>query len=202
MQKDTPQNTQKDAHKDTHKDQGSAPPTRLQGLYTAIQHLGTGPKAELRRMAPLEQGTYPSIFWLLVYRHINQELKLYQTDLLWAILLRAAATISDLDPNRDHYTGDSLGKALGDAAYSELRFTRLLRASEYGNPQTLDNEARAVLQFLQSRNANIGFAAFVDLHALLFAHHRQERFDADADKVREKIAKEYYRSIFAQEKAD
>jgi CRISPR system Cascade subunit CasB len=95
----------------------------------------------------------------------------------WAALLSARAFLQGFS------RGATLGKALAEAELSELRLTRLLRAKDDG----LLIDVRRVAQFLSVKAQETNW---LDLVYLVLSQGR-----ADEERVRRKIARDYFKAI-------
>jgi CRISPR system Cascade subunit CasB len=102
----------------------------------------------------------------------------------WGLLLMGMAHCAGL-----HDYDVPLGKALALAGWSELRFTRLMEADN----ETLPALMRRMAQYLASKDQRANWA---DVAFLLFT-----RGDA-GHKVRLRIARAYYRTLYQQEQDD
>ncbi len=157
---------------------------RLDGLFGDGSSLSTGDMAELRRIEPDEP--YTPALWKLIEDldlggrpgWLDQE----QRETRWAALMMGMAMNAGL-----HDFNTPLGEALAEAGWSELRFVRLLRATD----TRLVEEIRRMAQYLGSKDQR---ADWTDVGRLLFSQHG----DA-ADSYRRNIARPYYRQLYREE---
>lgn len=101
----------------------------------------------------------------------------------WAVILQAMATLSGL-----HRPGRKLGAALVEAGFSELRFSRLLRA----DGDALADEVRTAAAFLAAKAEPVDLA---DLAELVLTT-KPDRVEA----LRRRLARGYYDKQFAKTK--
>ena len=146
-------------------------------LVRAIEkQLSSGDVAGLRRLS--EHGPLPGVFWQLLAQHVLPDGEQAPPDewlVRWAVLLSMLATLGPL-----HRPGARLGHALRDASFSELRFTRLMRAED----DALLGEARRVAAFLNSKGQA------VDCSNLAFLVLTQNK-DA-AERLRREFARDFF----------
>lgn len=148
---------------------------------------GTGERAELRRLKPDDPGG--PAFWRIVVTRLEPDHLPgggpARDDALrrWAVILRAVAELDGL-----HNPGRRFGAALAEAGVSELRLTKLLRAS--GEP--LFDQVRTVTHQLATA------ATPVDLTGVALLVRSDGRPNEQA--VRQTIANDYYMQIFHAEK--
>jgi len=109
---------------------------------------------------------------------ISQE----QWERRWATLFMGMAHCSGL-----HSYDTSLGEALAEAGWSELRFVQLMRAKE----ETLETHLRRVAQFLASKNQE---ANWTDVASLLFYQTGKA-----GEKVRLSVSRTYYSKLYKKE---
>jgi CRISPR system Cascade subunit CasB len=149
-------------------------------ISSAFEAFGTGPLAELRRMTH-ESPPGPA-FWRLMSKHPEVLSRAAATqderERRWAALLSARAFLQGFS------RGEPLGKALALAGFSELRFTRLLRAQE----DNLLLEVRRVAQFL---SVKAQAANWIDLVDLVLSQGRAPY----EENVRRRIARDYFRNL-------
>jgi len=157
---------------------------KIAGMMRQEGSLSKGDIAELRRVSPNEPFT-PALWRVLMILdldesppYINQEI----WERRWATLMMGMAYCADL-----HNYKVSLGRALAEAGWSELRFVQLMRA----NGEILEAYLRRVAQFLSSKNQE---ANWTDLAWLLFAQS-----GGTAEKVRLNISRNYYSAIYQKE---
>jgi CRISPR system Cascade subunit CasB len=123
------------------------PLTRTVGALAHFVEHGASPGdvAELRRLLPEEPGS--PAFWRLAGTLLAEELRgggpaLEAREKAWASIVNALALTAGL-----HTPARPLGAALAAAGYSELRFTRLLRA----HGAALAPEVRGAAAFLAAK---------------------------------------------------
>jgi len=146
--------------------------------------LGTGPRAELKRLDPQRAATWPAIFWRLYSEHIEPRLGSEATSepvqRTWATVLGSLALLK---------TGDvHPGSALARVGYSELRLNRLLSARD----ERLLDEFRAAVRFLAAKKSAVDWPQF----ALLILHDPDSH---TGDGVRRHLAGAYYRTLAAKD---
>lgn len=142
------------------------------------RELGPGDVAALRRLTTEDPGC--PAFWRLSATVLapggllpeSEGLREW-TEARWAVVAQAAASMRGLRSEA------GLGRALAEAGYSEMRFTRLLRADD----APLFDEVRTAARYLASKGTSVDPADFADL--LLRPGHAAER-------VRRRIARAYY----------
>lgn len=156
----------------------------FQALAKALDHhLSTGDVAEIRKLDP-DDPSSPA-FWKLVFAYLEPAGELRAEgplrDLLekrWAAVLSGMAITQGL-----HIPGRRVGQALAKVGFSELRFSRLLRAEG----DLLLDLVRTTARFLASKNVAFDFK---DLADLVFSDGA-----AHAETVRRNIARDYYRQL-------
>lgn len=157
---------------------------RLAGLMEGDSALSTGDMAELRRVQPEEPYT-PALWKLMEDLDLQGRpgwLDQEQRETRWAALMMGMAMNAGL-----HDYDVPLGEALAEAGWSELRFVRLLRATD----TRLIEEVRRMAQYLGSKDQP---ADWTDVGRLLFSQ------DGDiADTIRRNIARPYYRRLYREE---
>lgn len=167
--------------------------SRLSQTIGRITHavnnsLSTGDIAELKRLNP-EDPSAPA-FWKLMVNCVgkdgvhlaggnNQD----EAEQRWAVVLSAMAYMQD-----QHSHGRKLGDALAVAGYSELRLTRLLRATG----ETLRNLTRGMTLFLVAKGEPFDL---LDLARLIFSDDKSW-----SESFRRQIARSYYAIIMRKEK--
>jgi CRISPR system Cascade subunit CasB len=136
--------------------------------------LGNGEVADLRRLRP-EDPACPE-FWKVMAEYWDMP---YDNDEARkrACLLSGLARTKGL-----HDFHASLGKALVDAGYSELRFVRLLRAQDKG----LFKEIELMAEFLNSKGQSANWAQVAEL---LFTQD-----DEKMESLRRRIARDYFKN--------
>lgn len=153
--------------------------------------ISSGDLAELRRVDPAEPVT-PALWKLLMdeelipsrWRPGRSDSDARDTsEQRWACLFMGMAHCVGL-----HDLKVPLGAALADAGWSEVRFTRLLRARD----KRLFNEVRSVANYLSSKEQR---ADWCGVHGLLFSQDD----DDWAERHRRNVARSYYRVKHTQE---
>ena len=153
--------------------------------YAMEHHLSTGDLAQLRRVSP--KAPYTPALWKMLLTYVpgswtggpNQDEK----ELLWAAVLQGMAMTTGL-----HDTNTSLGKALVQGGWSELRFVRLMQV----RGDDLITEVRRLASFLASKAQT---ADWSDVAQLLLNQEGEW-----ADRHRRRIARNYYQTLYQQEK--
>ena len=160
------------------------------GFLASSIALSNGDRAELRRISP--DRPFTPALWkvLLALEGEGAEVGVGdgQRERHWATLLMGMAFCVSPHENLHRY-GVPLGKALGEAGWTELRFVRLLRA----DGAALDVHIRRVAQYLASKSQSANWA---DVAYLLFTQS-----SGRADEVRLSIARSYYRALYEKEQA-
>lgn len=157
---------------------------KIAGHMSRESSLTRGDLAELRRISPDAPFT-PALWRLLLMLNlgespywINQE----EWERRWATLMMGMAYCTGL-----HEYNISLGRALAEAGWSELRFVQLMRA----RGETLEKYLRRVAQFLSSKGQNANWA---DVAALLFFQS-----GSNGEEKRLHISRDYYRELYKLE---
>ncbi|MGC3997670.1 MAG: type I-E CRISPR-associated protein Cse2/CasB [Anaeromyxobacter sp.] len=119
--------------------------TLVHRLAAALaRQVSPGDLAALRRLSP-DDLTAPA-FWKLAASMLSDELssgeQRFELEGRWAVILSALAITAGMHDARRPF-----GAALAEAGYSELRFTRLLRA----HGDALPSEVRSAARFLSSK---------------------------------------------------
>lgn len=145
------------------------------------KQLGPGDVAALRRLDPVDPAV-PAFFKLAASvlddaMPGSEEARL-EAERRWAAVLCAMALTRGL-----HHPGRPLGSALAQAGFSELRFTRLLRA----RGEHVFTAARAAAQYLASKAQPFDP---VDLARLVLSEDR-----SDEEQVRRAIARSYFATL-------
>jgi CRISPR system Cascade subunit CasB len=145
------------------------------------KRLSAGDVAELRRLAPGELSS--AAFWRVCAQVLEpagtlpaSEPQRSIVESRWSVILQALALLGHL-----HRSGASLGSSLAEAGYSELRFTRLLRA----RADLLPREVSGAVRFLASKGAAVDAAGIA---GLVLSEDR-----SDEEDTRRQIARDYYR---------
>jgi CRISPR system Cascade subunit CasB len=149
--------------------------------------MSTGDQAELRRISP--ENPYTPALWKRLFEYdleddwlgLGQEV--YERRM--ATLLMGMAHCAG-----HHNYNVSLGTALAEAGWSELRFVRLMEA----RGETLETLLRRLAQYLASKGQDANWA---DVAWLLL---RQE--GDNAERTRLGIARQYYGTLHRQDTSD
>jgi len=153
-------------------------------LDPANETLSTGERAELRRISP-EKPFTPTL-WRILYELDRGDapgwIRQAEWERRWATLLMCMAHCPGL-----HDCDVPLGRGLAKAGWSELRFTRLLRAEGDG----LETDLRRVAQYLKNKPQAIDWT---DIAQLLFYQSGET-----GEGIRLSIARTYYRTLYTQE---
>lgn len=141
--------------------------------------LTAGDLATLRRMDPrrLETAFIKLATRLQLHGDEEQETR-------WAAIVVGLAILGEL-----HQPGVALGRALAEAGYSELRFSRLLRA----DAERLVDELPALARFLAAKNVRADWLSAAWL--ILSADRSNE------ERTRRGIARDYFNAVAAKERA-
>jgi CRISPR type I-E-associated protein CasB/Cse2 len=161
----------------------SPPPTtglaaligRLAGRLAA---LGTGPRADLRRLRADATDRWRSAAFYRIYADAISPDQTGDDEhqRRWAMILAGMTKL-------DHHFGCNAGAALADNGFSERRLVRLLDADQ----DHLAAELRALVSFLAAKGAAVNWTDLADLVLSCGG----ERHDA----VRRRLAAAYYRTI-------
>ncbi|MDZ7717620.1 MAG: type I-E CRISPR-associated protein Cse2/CasB [Balneolaceae bacterium] len=146
--------------------------------------LSTGEMADLRRISP-DQPFTPALWRLLLMQDLDHSpgwIRQERWERRWATLFMGMAHCAGL-----HNYNLSLGEALAEAGWSELRFVQLMRATD----ETLETHLRRVAQFLAGKNQE---ANWTDVARLLFYQSGEA-----GEKIRLSISRDYYSKIYKQE---
>jgi CRISPR type I-E-associated protein CasB/Cse2 len=145
-----------------------------------------GDLAQLRRLAP--ERPEGSAFWRLVADHLPAAFDDRGLEWSFAATVRGMALAA---PFHRPEGGEprAMGRALAEADVSEGRLLRLLRA----NRDALPRELRRLARLVQAKGDVARFDWTGAMWLLRTAGH-------DEDGTRRRIAKEYYRALFASEK--
>jgi CRISPR system Cascade subunit CasB len=156
----------------------------IAGMMQQEGALSTGEMADLRRISP-DQPFTPSLWRILTLQDLDNSppwLSQGQWERRWATLFMGMANCSGL-----HNYSTSLGAALAEAGWSELRFVQLMRAKD----ETLETHLRRVAQFLASKNQE---ANWTDVARLLFSQSGDP-----GERIRLSISRDYYSRIYSKE---
>lgn len=146
--------------------------------------LSTGEMADLRRISP-DQPFTPALWRLLLMLDLDDSpnwIRQEQWERRWATLFMGMAHCAGL-----HEYNISLGTALAEAGWSELRFVQLMRAKD----KTLETHLRLVAQFLASKNQEANWS---DVARLLFFQTGEA-----GERVRLSISRDYYSRLYKSE---
>jgi CRISPR system Cascade subunit CasB len=162
----------------------------IAGRLASDGALGTGERAELRRVSP-ESPFTPTLWRLLLDYDQDEPPSWWQADegvweKQWATLLMAMAHCAGL-----HDRSVPFGEALYTAGWSELRFARLMEAP----PGALRDQTRRVAQYLASKGQA---ADWTEAARLLFSIGGS---DDVAESIRLNISRDYYRAQYEDEEA-
>ncbi len=160
---------------------------QIAGLLSGEGFLSTGEIATLRRVDP-ECPVTPALWRVLGQtRQLDAPTWIAQADWerRWGLLILGMAHVPGL-----HRYEVSLGDALARAGWSEMRFVRLMEADADALPVLI----RRMAQYLASKEQP---ANWDDVRQLLFSVDRDYGED-----VRLRIARSYYRTLYAQEQDD
>ena len=171
--------------------EGARAPTRRESIDKLVDRLsveealGTGQRAELRRLDPRGALAEPALHWLLA-RHVpDLAVEDDATMRAWGLLVHALALAAP-----DCLRGaEPLGRALQTAGWKEGRLVNLLDAGLDGLP---DHLPRAV-RFLVAKGQRLDARDAADL---VFSRLDECRIGAGeemAERVRRRIAAHYYR---------
>jgi CRISPR system Cascade subunit CasB len=151
--------------------------------------LSSGERAALRRVDPACPVT-PALWRVLNQTHQHAPDGLFEEqkrrwERRWGLLILGMAHVPGL-----HRYEVPLGEALARAGWSEMRFVRLMEASADALPVLV----RRMAQYLASKEQP---ANWDDVRQLLFSVDRDYSED-----VRLRIARSYYRTLYAQEEGE
>jgi CRISPR-associated protein Cse2 (CRISPR_cse2) len=142
----------------------------------------TGTIASLRRGDPAMVARQAAFYRLLARQH-DVELD-HDTILRWAAAVQLIAIAGR--QKSDYRKGD--GEALAAAGYPESRLARLLASRDDG----YRDQAVLCARFLHSRNAS---SSMLELAELVLTEGRRE---SRAERLRHRIARDYYRATDSQ----
>lgn len=170
--------------------------TRKPSLYraanqiaSALDDLSSGDLADLRRHP--HDAPPPMAFWKVCVPHLDPllpgagEPRLH-AERRWATAVSVMARLVGARPNL-HRSKVPLGKALALADYSELRFHRLLEATEDLLPALVRRTAAFLVAKGQRANA-------VDLAMLVLVSQGDQ-----ADRIRHHIARDFFSVVLSQD---
>lgn len=154
---------------------------RLAGLLVhGHSGITAGDVASLRRMMPSQP---TAAFFKLAGIALEDVLtgdarRREEEETRWATIVVGLAILGRL-----HKSHVRLGRALAEAGFSELRFSRLLRAG----PEQLVDELPTLARFLAAKGVEVNWAGAARL--LLYSGRKNE------ESERRAIARDYYRSV-------
>ena len=157
---------------------------KVAGMMLQNRTLSTGDMADLRRISP-DQPFAPALWRILLMLdldHSPEWIRKEHWERRWATLFMGMAHCKGF-----HDYNTSLGKALAQAGWSELRFVQLMQAKD----ETLETHLRRVAQFLARKNQT---ANWTDVARLLFFQSGEA-----GEKVRLSIARDYYSRLYNKE---
>lgn len=154
---------------------------RIAALLAQPEALGTGPRAELRRLDPRGALDEPALQRLLARYVPEAWVREDAAAQAWALLVHALGLAA---PDSLRGAGP-LGRALHDAGWKEGRLVNLLDATLH---DLADHLPRAV-RFLVARRERLNAQDAADL-----VFSRLDQDDDRADRVRRRIAADYYRA--------
>lgn len=143
-----------------------------------LEHLGAGPRAELRRLQADAEDRWRSSAFYQIYAdtvtptHGGSP----EHERRWAMILAGMAQLA-------HRSGYGAGATLAEHGFAEKRFVRLLDADD----DHLASELRAAVSFLAAKGAFVNWADVADL-ILSTGSDRH-------DRVRRSLAAAYYRTL-------
>jgi CRISPR type I-E-associated protein CasB/Cse2 len=146
---------------------------------------GTGPLASLRRHIPADVQNEPTFHRLIT--DVDDKLLVEDAPLRWATVIQAMAL--GTKPGEGVPT-ERAGKSLAAAGYSESRFARLL--ASHGD--TFRDQVVLLARYMNGKQARFSWA---DLGELVLVEGWNE---PRADKLRFRIARDYYRELTAMQK--
>jgi CRISPR system Cascade subunit CasB len=159
----------------------------IAGLLAGDGFLSSGERATLRRVDPACPVT-PALWRVLgATQQLDAPPWITQDDWerRWGLLILGMAHLPGL-----HRYEVPLGEALAQAGWSEMRFVRLMEAGADALPVLV----RRMAQYLASKEQP---ANWDDVRQLLFSVDRDYSED-----VRLRIARSYYRTLYAQEEGE
>lgn len=160
---------------------------KIASLLAREEALGTGARAELRRLDPRGALAQPALHRLLA-RYVP-ELPIGNDDVMraWGLVVHALALAAP-----DNLSGaEQLGRALQAAGWKEGRLVNLLDADLAGLPDHLPRAVRFLVTKGQRLKAR-------DVAELVFS--RLDDDEGQADRARRRIASDYYRAEMRAER--
>ena len=156
-------------------------------IAARLEGLSTGEQAELRRISPDEP--YSPTLWRVLLECVPEywtertdDDEQARIERRWATLLMAMAMNVG-----GHTYSHTLGEALAEHGWSEVRFVRLMRA----DGDTLVKQVRRLAQWMASKELNCDWT---DVARLLLNQAGEW-----AEKHRRDIARDYYEQFYADE---
>ncbi len=153
--------------------------------YAMEHHLSNGDLAQLRRTSP--ENPYTPALWKVLLSYVPESWtkgsRQDEKECRWAAILQGMAMTVGL-----HSPSTPLGYALAQAGWSDLRFVRLMQA----RGDSLVKEVRRLASFLASKSQP---ADWSDIAQLLLNQDGEW-----AERHRRRIARDYYRALYQQEK--
>ncbi len=159
---------------------------KIAALLAKSEALGTGPRAELRRLDPRGALAQPALHRLLALYVPDLPVGNDEVMRAWGLVVHALALAAP-----DNLTGaEPLGRALHAADWKEGRLVNLLDA----DLEALADHLPRVVRFLVAKGQRLRARDVADL---VFS-----RLDAEnrADRVRRQIASDYYRAELRAER--
>lgn len=143
-----------------------------------IHHLGTGPRAELRRLRADADDRWRSPAFYRIYADTASpsQAGASEHERRWAMILAGMARL-------DHRSGQNAGATLAEHGFAEKRFVRLLDADD----DHLASDLRAAVSFLAAKGAYVNWADLADLVTSTGGERH--------DEVRRRLAAAYYRTL-------
>jgi CRISPR system Cascade subunit CasB len=140
----------------------------------------SGDAATLRRMDPRKpEAAFFKLVGLVLDHHLPGEARAREAlETRWAAIVVGLAHLGDL-----HQPGARLGRALAAARFSEIRFSRLVRADD----ERLIDELPSLARFLVAKGVPAGWSGAARL--LLSAGR------SDEESARRALARDYYGAL-------
>ena len=154
--------------------------------FTIRESISKGEIADLRRSK--DDQMMPPVFWRLSVSLIEpagwlrgSEGAVDEREHRWSAILAVMAWLDGFHDSRR-----ALGASLAESGYSEVRFSRLLRASD----NSLRTLSRDCARYLAAKGSHVDVT---QIARLLLSDGR-----SNAESVRRHIARDYYRSLNTQ----
>lgn len=147
-------------------------------LAKRLKHLGTGPRAELRRLRADTEDRWRSPAFYRIYAdtvaptHAGHD----EHERRWAMILSGMVRV-------EHRSGLGAGAVLAEHGFAEKRFVRLLDADD----DHVASDLRTAVSFLAAKGASVNWA---DLSDLILSTGGDRH-----DQVRRGLAAAYYRIL-------